>query len=546
MSYGNTRRPVRRQKDYTALILALVTLIALPALGYAVYKFVLTKPPVESTEIAGEVKIIKQRPAYPTASTAAATAATASAAGATGAAMTSAAATSTSVDPFAMAEMGGMMNANTAVARVCKRLKEATELRKALVVWLFDRSPSCDTRREEVLQHLKAYYPLVVAKEALLKPDDAKLMTVVGAFAGSSQFVLEEPTSDPEKVAAAVAGIKSGSDGNIENTFAALEAAVKKYAVYAEPPHLRSVSIVVVTDEIGDDQDKRDAVSDLVQRSAIPVYVIGSAATFGSTGQSAVGAEGMQFAQGPESRQLEWINLESGVGMMMMQNQETNVGPYSLANLCSASGGEFYPVTGLGAGVQLPPQYLPKPMSEKDYQAMVTSNKALAALIEASKLPAAKQLTGPELFFSVDENGVGDPAVIQRAQQPQALLKPAIDAIFDKLKEGERDRPKLTEPRHQAGFDLAMGRIMAAKVRTEGYGVLLAAFKAGRKGTNPATRSWRLEAADGIEKNSVLEGMAKKAREYLEGVIKNHPNTPWAAAAQQELATPIGWKWIEG
>src|SRR5690606_36098052 len=100
-----------------------------------------------------------------------------------------------------------------------------------------------------------------------------------------------------------------------------------------------------------------------------------------------------------------------------------------------------------------------------------------------------------------------------------------------------------TEPRHQAGFDLAMGRIMAAKVRTEGYGVLLAAFKAGRKGTNPATRSWRLEAADGIEKNSVLDGMAKKAREYLEGVIKNHPNTPWAAAAQQELATPIGWKW---
>ena len=90
-----------------------------------------------------------------------------------------------------------------------------------------------------------------------------------------------------------------------------------------------------------------------------------------------------------------------------------------------------------------------------------------------------------------------------------------------------------------------MGRIMAAKVRTDGYVVLLAAFKSGRKSTKPDTRMWRLEQADGIEKNSVLENMGKKAREYLERVIKEHPGTPWASAAQQELSTPIGWKWIE-
>ena len=63
--------------------------------------------------------------------------------------------------------------------------------------------------------------------------------------------------------------------------------------------------------------------------------------------------------------------------------------------------------------------------------------------------------------------------------------------------------------------------------------------------TKPDTRLWRLEQADGIEKNSVLENMGKKAREYLERVVKEHPGTPWASAAQQELAAPIGWKWIE-
>jgi hypothetical protein len=85
---------------------------------------------------------------------------------------------------------------------------------------------------------------------------------------------------------------------------------------------------------------------------------------------------------------------------------------------------------------------------------------------------------------------------------------------------------------------------MAAKVRAEGYIVLLAAFKAGRK-TSKGAGVWSLTPADGIEKNSVLEGMGKKAREYLQGVIDKHPGTPWAQAAQQELSMPIGWAWQE-
>jgi hypothetical protein len=39
--------------------------------------------------------------------------------------------------------------------------------------------------------------------------------------------------------------------------------------------------------------------------------------------------------------------------------------------------------------------------------------------------------------------------------------------------------------------------------------------------------------------------MAKKSRDYLQGVIDKHPGTPWAAAAQQELSMPIGWAWQE-
>jgi hypothetical protein len=169
----------------------------------------------------------------------------------------------------------------------------------------------------------------------------------------------------------------------------------------------------------------------------------------------------------------------------------------------------------------------------------------MQALIAAGKLPMAHQISGPITSFTTDDTGLAKTTDLDKAQRPQALIKPGIDELFDTLKKGEADRSKLMEPRQQAAFDLAIGRVMAAKVRTEGYIVLLAAFKAGRKASKQGVVTWRLDPAEGIEKNSVLDTMSKKARTYLEGVIKDHPNTPWAAAAQQELSQPIGWAWVE-
>ena len=32
---------------------------------------------------------------------------------------------------------------------------------------------------------------------------------------------------------------------------------------------------------------------------------------------------------------------------------------------------------------------------------------------------------------------------------------------------------------------------------------------------------------------------------YLQRVVDEHPDTPWAHLAKLELDTPIGWKWVE-
>ena len=42
-----------------------------------------------------------------------------------------------------------------------------------------------------------------------------------------------------------------------------------------------------------------------------------------------------------------------------------------------------------------------------------------------------------------------------------------------------------------------------------------------------------------------MKKLARDSRELLKGVIDEHPGTPWARLAEQELATPLGWEWKE-
>ena len=68
---------------------------------------------------------------------------------------------------------------------------------------------------------------------------------------------------------------------------------------------------------------------------------------------------------------------------------------------------------------------------------------------------------------------------LTQAQRRPALLEPKLFELVETLRRGERDRAELDSPRWQAGFDLAMGRALAAKVRNEGYNAMLAQAKNG-------------------------------------------------------------------
>ena len=120
-----------------------------------------------------------------------------------------------------------------------------------------------------------------------------------------------------------------------------------------------------------------------------------------------------------------------------------------------------------------------------------------------------------------------------------------VDRLYIVLAPGEADREKLTSPRWQAEFDLAMGRVLA----TEGPArrLQLDDRRPQARQDLPERRQheWILEAADAFETESTIRKMAERAKMYLERVVKDHPGTPWAKIAEEELKNPLGWTWKE-
>ena len=190
-------------------------------------------------------------------------------------------------------------------------------------------------------------------------------------------------------------------------------------------------------------------------------------------------------------------------------------------------------------------KYAPSYGSDDDYKKLLSENSARAALHEVAKLSLGEILAYPPVEF-VKRNEAQMARDLTEAQKAAAKLEPQIAKFYDVLKIGEGDRNKLTRPRWQAGFDLAMGRVTAAKARIEGYNAMLGVLKRGKKFESETGNRWELVTADVTEEaGGAIRRFGTQARMYLKRVVDQHPNTPWAIIADRELKNPVGWKWVE-
>ncbi|MFO1064246.1 MAG: vWA domain-containing protein [Pirellulales bacterium] len=479
----------------------------------------------------------------------------------------------------------GTTGTDGAVDRITYELLRSMEERPTLVVWFFDQSGSLQRRRQEIRDRFDRIYEElgIVRKsqeaEGKTNLNDESLLTAVFAFGDKVNLLTPQPTADLAEIRSAIDSIEEDTTGT-ERVFSAIFKAVEKFKSYrsSKSGHgaERNVIFIAVTDERGDDAAQGlDGTIDQCRKFAIPVYVIGVPAPFGreftyvkyvdpdpkydQTPQWA------QVDQGPESLMPERVKLGYRDNYFEEPVMDSGFGPYALSRLTYETGGIYFTVhpnrkfgSRVGRGEieafasdleyffdpEIMAKYRPDYVSSAEYQKKVAASPLRQTLIRAAQVAAVETLQAPQVrFVKRDEASLAN--ALTASQQQAARLEPQLAALAQLLLSVEQHRDKEASPRWIAGYDLAVGTVLAHKVRAEAYNAMLAKAKRGMPFENPKNNTWILKPENEITVGSKLEKEAANAKKLLEEVAAKHSGTPWGLLATRELGNPIGWKWVE-
>lgn len=470
----------------------------------------------------------------------------------------------------------GVTGTEGAIDRITKEILLSMEERRTLVVWLFDQSGSLTRQREEIYNRIDRVYEELGVIEAVenkrYRRDELQpLLTSVYCFGQGVFPVTKKPTANVETIKEAIRSIPEDASGD-EYVFTAVYQAATKFA---RERKRRNVMLIVVSDEAGDDQNGLDQTIQLCRRYEMPVYCVGVPAPFGrqhtyvkwvdpdpNYDQSPQWSE---VRQGPETLFPERVRLAFSAVPKDETPVDSGFGPYALTRLCYETGGVYFTVhpnresEGVIRRQDVPAfsshmryffhpdvmqKYRPDYVSLAEYERMVNQNQARLALVEAARLSWIENMEAPGLRFLKEDEAAFANALTE-AQKVAARLEPQIERLYQVMRNGERDREQEVTPRWQAGFDLAMGRVIAVKVRTETYNAMMAQAKRGISFKNKDSNTWTLTPDHEITVSTQLANLATKGRDYLQRVVDEHPGTPWAMVAERELAKPFGWRWEE-
>ena len=478
--------------------------------------------------------------------------------------------------------------ASGAVDRMTQEILLSMEERDTVVVWLFDQSASLMEQRAEIIERFDRIYKdlgMIQASGHSAFEGRTPLRTQIYSFGVKVNKLMDEPTDSLSAIKEAIQRVDRDPSG-IENVMTAVSKAAKDHARYrdvdrttGEPKN--NVMIIVVSDEAGDDVDDLDRTIQTCTKLQIPVNIIGVPAPFGRPETSVKWVDpdpefdqSPQWAvvsQGPETIYPERLQLDFTGTFDDLDMIDSGFGPFHLTRLSYETGGIYFAVhpnrntkrrvrmretrkytahLQYFFDSQAMRRYRPDYVSVNTYQQRLSESRSRSALVRAAQFTTTGQLESPVLRF-VKLNEAQFVQSVSRAQQSAAIISPAINKLYEMIREGEEDRPNEISPRWQAGYDLAMGRTIAAKVRAESYNAMLALIKTKLKFDRPKDKdtpqnnTWILRPADIIETGSQDAKLLKKAKTYLNRVVKEHEGTPWAMLAQRELQTPIGWKWSQ-
>ena len=447
-----------------------------------------------------------------------------------------------------------------ALDRLTVEIIKSGESKNTNVIWLLDASVSLNYQRQLIADRFQK-----ILQELEFANTTYDIKHGIYSFGQKFTKITRQLTDNSSTLKTAVESIVLDESG-IENTFSAIGEVCKSEYVFGS-----RLLVIVFTDEVGDDVQYLDVVSNLARSKASMVYVVGNPAPFGkNTAQFKFvefdpkydqAEKWVEINQGPES--LYDVVLDINSLPIDKETLDSGFGPFALSKLCLDTGGLYFSVHPNRGDTKVDKKQI-SPLSSyisrffdheimmkhrPDYRSYGIQNKeaqshaSKKALVQASSIPL--NIAGEQTlrFKAFDEGSFVNE--LNMAQRFSAKLEPKINQIYTTLLSGESSYGTL-EDRWKVSYALAMGRILSTKCRIESYNLVLAEAKTGLKKKDPKSNIWILMPSKDFDlNNSLLKKCYEGSQKYLRFVVDNYPDTPWALIANEELNTPISYKWYE-
>jgi hypothetical protein len=461
------------------------------------------------------------------------------------------------------------------VDRITQEILARLEKGPVLVAWLMDASGSQAPRREQIIQHFDRVYDEL---GELAPGGKQPLLTAVAAFGEKTVFLLPDPTSDRPAIQRAVRAIAADESG-VENVFSAVNEATLAYASYVRTG--RHLMIVVVTDEKGDDESALEMALHAAKQKRASVYVMGPLAPFG---REEIGvswtdqATGEQFllpvARGPESLRVEHARLaiwKNGPGSRPLAS---GFGPYGLMRLANENGGLYLAQDAgdlgeLGFNPERLGAWRPDYVTMEQYAQRAAESPLRAAVVRTAEAANRRLAAAPPTLFLA----AGIQFEIRDVRKRLMEIADTLERGVQELNAVQTRRERERSSRWLAHYDLLAGRLLANRIRCTSYGQLLEEmYLRPREPGDGIHNAWEIAGDEATALTRLAAGAAESgatrqpegttnfaerselsqpeeqgeaARALLQRVIDEHPGTPWAAIARQEMEFPLAFQWRE-
>ena len=434
-----------------------------------------------------------------------------------------------------------------ALDQIAREILRHLQQHKLTVVWLFDESESMKDDQKAIRAKFAR-----VADELRVnvnpKQKDQPLTHAVVGFGGDVHLELEKPTANIDQIGRAIDHLRVEPSGT-ENTMTAVRRVIEHYNLLIRKDH--KLLIVLVTDESGDDGGYVEEARQAAVSKGVPIYVIGRQSLFGYPFARILYVDPVTkdhywplIRRGPETadlEQLQWDGLHE-----RWDEQPSGFAPYELARLAKDSGGIYFLLPSeenmrvrqreKAYSITTLKEYVPAYESRALYnekRARSDLRRTLSEIIIATKnFPFRRN-------YSVFPQEMAQQAAEEYPKVEEKLK--ILIGIEARLRALKKVRDREPEKRWQAHYDLMLAQIVAYQIQAYEFRACLKEMVArpptpSRMPSPEMHVEWHLDhAKEPKAPKSETEKKYAEATKLIQEVIANHPKTPWADLAQDEL-----------